>query len=183
MRPTWIAVPCAETGTWEEEMGWDSLLAEGGTDVHLIECRAESEWMSPDTTEAATQEVEIMDVEPQGEVAGELAGLDAQVPSLQAHPRAVKQSGNEEMTRDPGASAVEDGHTPESLVLGKPVADGSLMEKDVAVEEPMVEVPPTREEPAALPRCAHGPWTPKKKTKWKSTPLKWISMTGDGFMV
>ena len=63
-RPTLVAVPRAETGAWEEEMGWDSLLVEGGTDVCLVECHAESEWMSPDTTEVATREVEIMDVEP-----------------------------------------------------------------------------------------------------------------------
>ena len=53
------------------------------------------------------------------------------------------------MARDLGASAAEDGHTPESLALGEPVAEGSLIEKDVAAEEPVVEVPPTREEPAA----------------------------------
>ena len=53
------------------------------------------------------------------------------------------------MARDPGASATEDGHTLESLALGEPVADTSLIEKDVAAEEPMVEVPPTSEEPAA----------------------------------
>ena len=38
MRPTPVAVPHAETGTWEKETGWDSLLAEGGTDVRLVEC-------------------------------------------------------------------------------------------------------------------------------------------------
>ena len=95
------------------------------------------------------QEVEIMDVEPQGEAAGELVGLDTQAPSLQAHPRAVKLSADEEMARDLGASAVVDGHTPESPALGEPMADSSLIEKDAVVEERMVEVPPTREEPAA----------------------------------
>ena len=41
-------------------------------------------------------------------------------------------------------------------MLGEPVADGSLIEKDAAVEEPMVEVPPTREEPAAeCPASVH----------------------------
>ena len=44
---------------------------------------------------------------------------------------------------------MEDGHTPESLVLGEPMADGSLIEKNAAAEESMVEVPPTREESAA----------------------------------
>ena len=101
--------------------------------------------MSPSTTEAATQEVEIMDVEPQGEAARKLAGVDTQAPSPQAHPWAVEESTNEEMARDPGASAAEDGHTPESLALREPMADGSLIEKDVAAEEPMVEVLPTRE--------------------------------------
>ena len=47
------SVPHAKTGTWEEETGWDSLLAEGGTDACLVECYAESEWMSPNTTEVA----------------------------------------------------------------------------------------------------------------------------------
>ena len=52
-RPTPVAVPCTETSAQEEETGLDSLLAEGGTDVHLVECLAESEQMSSDTTEAA----------------------------------------------------------------------------------------------------------------------------------
>ena len=58
-------------------------------------------------------------------------GLDSQAPSPQAHPRAVKQSADEETAKDLGASAAEDGHTP------------------VVVEGPVVEVPLTREEPAA----------------------------------
>ena len=74
--------------------------------------------------------------------------LKKEAPSPQAHPRPVEQGTDEEMARDPGASAVEDGHAPESLVLGEPMVDSSLIEKDAVVEEPMVEVPPTREEPA-----------------------------------
>ena len=144
---TGCSTPC-QNGTSEEETGRDSLLVEGSTDVHLVECHAESEQMSPNTTEVTTQEVEIMDVEPQGEAAGELAGLDAQVPSPQAHPEAVKQSTDEEMARDLGASAAEDGHTLKSLALGESMADSSLIEKDAVAEEPMVEGPPTREEPA-----------------------------------
>ena len=77
MRPTPVAVPCTKTGTQEEETGQDSLLAEGGTDVCLVECHAESEQMSPDTTEVAMREVEIMDIEPQEKAVGELAGLGA----------------------------------------------------------------------------------------------------------
>ena len=92
--------------------------------------------------------MEIMDIEPQGEAAGELVGLDTQAPSQQAHPWAVEQSTDEETARDLGASAAEDGHTPESLMLGEPLVDSSLIEKDVAAEESVVEVPPTREEPA-----------------------------------
>ena len=49
--PTPVAVPHTKTGTWKKEMGWDSLLVEGGTDVCLVEGHAESEWMSPNTTE------------------------------------------------------------------------------------------------------------------------------------
>ena len=75
-------------------------------------------------------------------------GLDAQAPSPQAHPWAVKQSADEETARDPGACAAEDGHILESPVLGEPMVYSSLIEKDVAAEEPMVEVPPTKEEPA-----------------------------------
>ena len=51
-RPTLVAVPHTETSIWEEEMGQDSLLVEGSTDVCFVECCAK--WMSPDTTEAAT---------------------------------------------------------------------------------------------------------------------------------
>ena len=143
MRPTPVAVPHTKTGTQEEEMGQDSLLVEGSTDVCLVECPAESEQMSPDTTEAAMQEVEIMDVEPQGETDGELVGLDTQAPSPQAHPQAVKGSTNEEMARNPGA-------------------DGSLIEKDAVAEEPVVEVPqPGRSQQwSALPQCTHGPLDP-----------------------
>ena len=101
-----------------------------------------------------------MDVEPKGEAAGEMAGLDAKAPSPQAHPRAVKQSADEEMARDPGASAVEDGHTPESPALGEPMVDGSLIEKDVVAEEPVVEIPPSREEPTVeCPVSVHS-WPP-----------------------
>ena len=99
-RPTPVAVPRAETGAWEEETEWDSLFAEGGTDVCLVECREDSKQMSPDTIEVAMREVEIMDVEPQGEAARELVRLDAQAPSPQAHPQAIKQSANEKMARD-----------------------------------------------------------------------------------
>ena len=53
VRPTPVAVSNAKTGTWEEETGWDSLLAEGSADVRLVECHAESKQMSPDTTEVA----------------------------------------------------------------------------------------------------------------------------------
>ena len=144
-------------------MGQDSLLVDDGTDVRLVEFHAKSEWLSPNTTEAAMQEVEIMDVEPQGEAAGELVGLDAQTPSPQAHPQAVEQSTDEEMARNPGASAVEDGHTLESLALGEPIADGSLIEKDVVVEEPMVEVPPTREEPAVEHPVSVCSWPPNSQ--------------------
>ena len=87
-------------------------------------------------------------------------GLDAQAPSPQAYPQAVKQSANEETARDPGASAVDDGHTPESPALGEPVVDGSLIEKDAAAEEPMVEVPPTREEPAVEHPALVCSWPP-----------------------
>ena len=90
-----------------------------------------------------------MDIEPQGEAAGELVGLDTQVLSPQAHSRAFEQSTDEDTARDLGAYAAEDGHTLESPALGEPMEDSSLIEKDVVVEEPMVEVPPTREEPAA----------------------------------
>ena len=41
VRPTPVAVPCAETSTQEEEIGQDSLLAEGGTDVCLVECQVD----------------------------------------------------------------------------------------------------------------------------------------------
>ena len=131
------------------------------------------------------QEVEIMDVQPQGEAARELVGLDAQVPSPQAHPWAVKQSANEEMARDPGASATEDGHTLESLALGEPVADTSLIEKDVAAEEPMWKFPqPVRsQQQSTLSQCARGPWTPKKKIQVEVHTPKRISMTGDKFTV
>ena len=64
------------------------------------------------------------------------------------------------MARDPGASAAGDGHTQESPVLGEPMADSSLIEKDAVTEELMVEVPPTREEPAAeCPASVHS-WPP-----------------------
>ena len=53
-----------------------------------------------------------------------------------------------------------DGHTPESPLLVEPMADGSLIEKDVAAEEPMVEVPPTREEPAAEHPASVRLWPP-----------------------
>ena len=104
--------------------------------------------------------MKIIDTEPQGEATRELVGLDIQVPGPQAHPQAVKGSTNEETARDLGASAAEDGHTPESPALGEPVADGSLMEKDVVAEEPVVEVPPTREGPAVeCPASVHS-WPP-----------------------
>ena len=61
--PTPIAAPSTKISAPAEEMERDSLLAEGGTDVCHAECCAESEPMSPDTTETAMQEVEIMDVE------------------------------------------------------------------------------------------------------------------------
>ena len=101
-----------------------------------------------------------MDIEPQEEAGGELMGLDTQAPSPQAHPQAVKQSTDEEMARNPGASAVEDGHTPESLALGEPMADSSLIEKDAAAEEPVVEVLPTREEPAVKCPASVCSWPP-----------------------
>ena len=73
-------------------------MAEGDTDV---EYHAKSEPMSLDTTEVATQEVEVMDAESQGEAIGELAGLDTQAPSPQAHPWGGKQNANEETAGDP----------------------------------------------------------------------------------
>ena len=103
-----------------------------------------------------------MDIEPQGEAARELVGLDTQVPSPQAHPWAVKQSANEEMARDLGASAVDDGHTLESLALGK-----MRWWKSPWWKFPR---PGRSQQWSALPQCTHGPQTPKKKTKWKSTP-------------
>ena len=77
--------PITETIAPEAEM--EQVMAESGTDVHLVECSAEAEPMSPDTMEAvATQEVETMGVEFQGEAPGGLAGLDAQMSSSQPQP-------------------------------------------------------------------------------------------------
>ena len=123
-----VAVTHAETGTWEEEMEWDSLLMEGDANVHHVECHAGSELMSLDTTEAVTPEVKVMDAEPQKEAIRDFIGPDAQVPSL--------QSIDEETARDPGASLVEDGPILESLALEEPRVDSSPTEEEPAVERP-----------------------------------------------
>ena len=54
MEPTPVTVPCIKTSTLEEEMEQECVSAEGDTDVHHVECHAESQPISLDTTEVAT---------------------------------------------------------------------------------------------------------------------------------
>ena len=69
VRPASVAIPSAKTIAPAVEMEWVSLMTGGNTDVHLVECSAEAEPMSSNTTEAvAMQEVETMDVELQGKL-------------------------------------------------------------------------------------------------------------------
>ena len=57
----------------------DSPLEEGDPNVHHVEHRVKPEPMSPETAEATTHKVEVMEVDPQREVIGELVGLDTRV--------------------------------------------------------------------------------------------------------
>ena len=102
-----------------------------------------------------------MDIEPQGEAAGELAGLDAQVPSPQANPQAVKQSANEDGKGSGSLCCRGWAHTG---VTGAGRTHGGSSPNHGRSQQ-------------------QSPQTPKKKTKWKSMPLKRISMTGDELTV
>ena len=75
--------------------------------------------------------------------------------------------------------ATGDEPTPE-----EPMIDSSL-EGDLVVEEPVMEAPPTGEEPAVQHSASgcNGPQTPRKKTEWRSTSLRMILTTSDSVAV
>ena len=141
LRPALAAIPGTATTILEAEMERVSLVAEGSADVHLVECHEEVEPMYPDTTEVMImQDLETMDVEPQEEDSGELG---VQTSDPQAPPEVGEQSASGVVMGELRAPTARDEPTQEEQGVDK-----SLIEGDTAAEEPMMEAPLTREEPA-----------------------------------